>query len=115
MFWSTFRYCQLPDIIIDLRHTVTQSFCRNCCSFSCIEYDFDLHVRKLLIHKRSCLSELYLHGALINQHAVELNESVVGAACFAEDDSCNAAAHTIGPVGEHGSVDRANRFAEILL
>lgn len=115
MFWSAFHKYQLLDNIIDLRHTVTQSFCRNCCSIGCIENDLNLHVCKLWLHKRSCFSELYLHGAFIDQHSVELNESVVGAACFAEDDGCNAAAHTIGSVGEHGSLDRPNRFAEILL
>ncbi len=61
------------------------------------------------------LSELYLHGTLVDQHSVELNEGVIGAACFAESDSCNAAAHTVGSVGEQNSLDMANRFAKILL
>lgn len=68
-----------------------------------------------MIHERGWFSELYLHRTLVDQHSVELNESVIGAAWLAEDDSCNATAHTIGSVGDRGFLDLANRFAEILL
>ncbi len=68
-----------------------------------------------MINKRGWFGELYLHGTLVHQHSVELNESVVGAAWLAEDDGCDAAAHTVRSIGEHGFLDLANRFAEILL
>ena len=53
-----------------------------------------------MIHKQGQYGKLYLHRTLVDQHSVELNESVVGAAWLAEDDGCNAAAHTVRSVGD---------------
>lgn len=68
-----------------------------------------------MINERSCFGELYLHRTLIDQHSVELNESIVGAAGFAEDNSCNTTAYTVGSIGKHGSLHMAHRFAEVFL
>lgn len=60
-------------------------------------------------------SSSYLHGTLIDQQAIELDEGIVGAAGFAENDCCNSTADTVGTIGNDGTLDRANRFSEIFL
>ena len=57
---------------------------------------------------KSRVDELYLHRALVDQHAIELDECVIGATWFGEDDGCNAAAYAVGSVCEHSSSYGAN-------
>ncbi len=68
-------------------------------------------------HGRANLDELepYLHRTLVDQHTVELLESVLSATRFAEDDGSNTTADAIWSVSEHSSLDRSNRFAEVFL
>ena len=57
----------------------------------------------------------YLHRTLINQQTVELRDSFTGAAGLAENNGCYPTANTIGAIGDHGALDRANRLSEIFL
>ena len=68
-------------------------------------------------HGRPELDELepYLHRTLVNQHTVELLQSVLSATRFAEDDGSNTTADAIRSVSEHSSLDRSNGFAKVLL
>ena len=68
-----------------------------------------------MIKDGTCFGELCLHGTLIDQHSIELNERIVSAASFAENDSRDAAAYTVGSIGDHGFLDMADSFAKVLL
>ena len=56
-----------------------------------------------------------LHRFLVNEEPIQRRECVVGAIGLVEDDSGDAAALTIGPVGDENSLDWADRFDEIFL
>ena len=58
---------------------------------------------------------IYLHRSLVNQHSVQLDQSIVGGAGFAENDSCNSPADAIGAVRKHGLLDWPNRFGKVFL
>ena len=57
----------------------------------------------------------YLHGTLVNQQTIKLSDGLVCAAGFAENDSRNATADTIGSIGDHRALDGANSLSEVFL
>jgi hypothetical protein len=57
----------------------------------------------------------YLHGTLVDQQAIELDEGLVGAAGLAKNNCCNATTDTVGTIGDDSTLDRANGFSEIFL
>ena len=61
------------------------------------------------------LNMWYLHGSLVDKHAVKLDQGVVGAARLIEDDRGDTTADTIRAICEHGTLDGCHRFAEIFL
>lgn len=56
----------------------------------------------------------YLHRTLVDFCSVDL-QGIVGAVGVAENDGGNATADSIRTIGEIGSFDGANRFAEVVL
>lgn len=56
----------------------------------------------------------YLHWTLVDFYSVE-SQSIVGAVGIAEKDGGNTTAGSIRAIGEVSSLDRANRFAEVIL
>ena len=58
---------------------------------------------------------MYPHWPLVDVHAVELSDSLVGAARFLENNCRDSAANPIWSVCEHRTVDRCDRLPEVFL
>ena len=51
---------------------------------------------------------MYLHGAFVDEHAIELDKGVICATWFIEYDRSNTTADTVGSVSEHGASHRSH-------
>ena len=55
----------------------------------------------------------YLHGATVDQEAIELLRGLVGDARLLENDSRDATALSLGPIGDSDFLDRAYGLAKV--
>lgn len=67
------------------------------------------------IQRNSSHQEIYLHGALIDQHAVELDKGIIRASRLVENNGGDATADSVGTVSEHGPSHMANGLVEVFL
>ena len=57
----------------------------------------------------------YLHWTLVDEHSIELSKGVICASRLNKDDCRDAAADTIGSIGDVSTLDRAHGFSEVFL